>query len=314
MKFVSRIPTLSGHSGGYNTPQLALGSIPVIFVLAILALIFQAAPVDAKSIIKVGKDINIAENQQVDSAVALGGQITVEGLVEKNVVTLGGSIVLTSTAVVRGNVVCIGGVVAVGNGAQVYGHITEVNSSNFFAAVSSAFYEDTDEWSWLTDIIYFCFFAFLFTLALVLAFLFPRPLHAITASIEENKVKSFLWGFLGTLMIAPFFMLLALSFVGIPLIPLAFSIILLAFIFGFIAVSALLGKFVLAKIFRHHRPSPVRETLLGLILWWIIGWAPFYTGMIIKAAVITIGFGGVLLSLFHRGHKWRMHPDQPPAE
>ncbi|MFA5323927.1 MAG: hypothetical protein WC373_14745, partial [Smithella sp.] len=213
-----------------------------------------------------------------------------------------------------GNFVCIGGVIVLGNGAQVYGHITEVNSSNFFAAVSSAFYDNTDEWSWLTDIIYFCFFAFLFTLALLMAFLFPRPLNAVTASIEGNKIKSFFWGFLGTLMIAPFFMLLALSFVGIPLIPLSFSIILLAFIFGFIAVSALLGKFVLRKVFRHHRPSLVRETLLGLILWWIIGWAPFYTGMMIKAAVITVGFGGVLLSLFQRGYNWRVPPDQSLAE
>ena len=101
-------------------------------------------------------------------------------------------------------------------------------------------------------------------------------------------------------MIAPFFMLLVLSFVGIPLIPLAFSVILLAFMFGFISVSALLGKFVLMKFSRHHKPSVLRETMLGLILWWIIGWLPFYAGMMIKVLVITTGFGGVLLALFYR--------------
>lgn len=276
-----------------------------IFILAFLALIFQAAPVDAKNIFKIGRDIHISEDQQVDSAVTVGGQITVSGMVESNVVSIGGSVVLTSEAVVRGNVVCVGGVVVQGNGAQVYGKITEVNSSNFLAAVSSAFYDETQEWSWLTDIIYFSFLAMLFTLALMISFLFPRPLNAIIFSIEENKAKSFFWGFSGTLMIAPFFMLLALSFIGIPLIPLAFSIILLAFIFGFIAVSALLGKFILAKSFRHHKQLLIRETLLGLILWWIIGWAPFYMGMIIKAVVITIGFGGVLLTVFGRGYNWQ---------
>ena len=78
--------------------------------------------------------------------------------------------------------------------------------------------------------------------------------------------------------------------------------------FGFIAASALFGKFVLKKIFRYHQPSLVRETLLGLILWWMIGWAPFYAGVIIKAAVITIGFGGVLLAIFKRhdgGYHWK---------
>jgi hypothetical protein len=244
-------------------------------ILIIIALILLAAPaVDAKNIIKIGKDINIGENQKINSAIAIGGQITVSGLVENNVITLGGSIVLTGAAVVRGNVVCIGGVVAQGNGAQIYGNITEV----------------------------------LFTLALLMAFLFPRPLNAIVSSIQENKAKSFFWGFLGTMMIAPFFMLLILSFVGIPLIPLAFSFILLAFMFGFISVSALLGKYVLTKVFRHHKQSLVRETLLGLVLWWIIGWTPFYVGMVVKTVVITIGFGGVLLVVFYRGYNRRTPP------
>ena len=105
-----------------------------------------------------------------------------------------------------------------------------------------------------------------------------------------------------------FFMLLIFSFVGIPLISLAFSAILLAFMFGFIAAGALLGKFVLTKTFPCHRQSLVCETLLGLLLWWFISWVPFYIGMFIKAVVITTGFGGVLLVLFYRGYNRHTHP------
>ena len=278
--------------------------------IAVLALIFLTAPsVYAKNIIKVGKDINIGNDQIVNNAVAVAGQITVSGLVENDVVTVGGSIVLTNAAVIRGNVICIGGVVVQGNGAQVYGDITEVNSSNISTAIASAFYGDMDAWSWLVDIIYFCFFAMMFTLALLMAFLFPRPLNAIVNSIQGNKTKSFFWGALATLMITPFFMLLLFSFIGIPLIPLAFAAILLAFMFGFIGISALLGKFVLTRTFHHHKQSLVRETLLGLILWWIIGWIPFYIGMVIKTVVITIGLGGVFLAIFHHRHH---HVTPPP--
>jgi hypothetical protein len=280
-----------------------------IAAIAVVALIFlAAAPVDARNIIKIGKDINIGEEQEVNNAIAVSGQVTVSGLVENNVVALGGSVVLTRGAVVRGNIVCVGGVVVQGNGAQIYGDITEVNSSNIFAAFSSAFQGNTDAWSWLVDIIYFCFFAMLFMLALFMAVLFPRLLNSIAGSIQGNKVKSFFWGALGTLMIGPFFMLLIFSFVGIPLVPLVFSAILLAFMFGFIAASALLGKFVLTKITPRHKPSLVLETLLGLILWWVIGWMPFYIGMFIKAVVITIGFGGVLLALFYRGYYFTWPP------
>ena len=278
--------------------------------IAVLALIFlTAASGDAKNIIKIGKDINIGNDQRVNNAVAIAGQITVNGLVENDVVTVGGSIVLTNAAVVRGDVICIGGVVAQGNGAQVYGNITEVNSSNISTALSSAFYGDMDAWSWLVDIIYFCFFAMILTLALLMAILFPRPLNAIVDSIQGNKTKSFFWGALATLMIAPFFMLLVFSFIGIPLIPLAFAALLLAFMFGFIGVSALLGKFVLTRTFHHHKQSLVRETLLGLILWWVIGWLPFYIGMVIKTVVITIGLGGVFLAIFHHRHH---HVTPPP--
>ena len=281
-----------------------------IAAIAILALIFlSAASVDAKNIIKIGKDINIGNDQRVNNAVAIAGQITVNGLVENNVVTVGGSIVLTNAAVIRGNVICIGGVVVQGNGAQVYGDITEVNLSNISTAVASAFYGDMDAWTWLVDIIYFCFFAMILMLALLMAILFPRPLNAIADSIQGNKSKSFFWGFLATLMIAPFFMLLVFSFIGIPLIPLAFAALLLAFMFGFIGVSALLGNFVLTKIFNRQKKSLVGETLLGLILLWFIGWMPFYIGTIIKTVAITIGFGGVFLALFH--HRYR-HAAPPP--
>ncbi len=273
----------------------------LLFLLLVFVALFCAAPVDAKTIVQFGRDVDISENQQVTSVIAVGGQITVRGLVEKNVVALGGSVVITSDAVVRGNVVSVGGVVAQGNGARIYGSISEVNSANFLAAVSSAFYDEEEEWSWLTDIIYFCFFAFLLTLALLMTFLFPRPLNAIIVSIAGHKAKSFFWGILGALMTAPFFMLLTFSVVGIPLIPFAFSLVLLAFIFGFLSMSALLGRFVLENLFRHHRRSLARETMLGIILWWIIGWLPFYTGMMIKAVVITVGFGGVLIALFDRG-------------
>jgi len=282
-----------------------------IAAIAILTLIFiTAASVDAKNIIKVGKDINIGNDQRVNNAIAIAGQITVNGLVENDVVTVGGSIVLTNSAVVRGDVICIGGVVVQGNGAQVFGNITEVNSSNISTALSSAFFGDMDAWSWLVDIIYFCFFAMILMLALLMAVLFPRPLNAIADSIQGNKAKSFFWGFLATLMITPFFMLLLFSFIGIPLMPLAFAFILLAFMFGFIGVSALLGKFVLTKTFHRHKQSLVRETLLGLILWWVIGWLPFYIGMIIKTVAITIGFGGVVLALFHHRHH---HVIPPPT-
>jgi len=282
----------------------------LIIAVAFIALIFMAAPVDAQNIVRIGRDIHIFEGQQVGSVTVVGGQITVSGLVENNVVAIGGSVVLTGEAVVRGNVVSLGGVVVRGNGAQIFGNISEVNSANFLAAVSSAFYDESEAWSWLTDIIYFCFFALLFILSLITGLLFPRPLNTIISSITYNKAKSFFWGFLSVMMIAPFFMLLVLSFVGIPLIPLAFSLIMLVFVFGFIAANALLGRFILKKTFRHYQPSLTREIILGFMVWWVLGWVPFYTGLALKLIIVITGFGGVLLAVFNRNDYLRRQSHQ----
>lgn len=268
----------------------------VLIVLAVLSL--ASVQAFAQTLIKVGRDLEVAENQVVDNAVAVGGQITVSGLVEKRIMAIGGSVVLTSKAVVRGDITCVGGVVVVGNGAQIYGKVTEINSENVLSALSDAFYGEEDEWFWLSEIISLCFFLTLVALALLLVFLFPGPLAAVADCISENKFKSFFAGALASFLSVPFFALLVLSVVGIALIPLAFFLMLAAFMFGFVAVSALLGRFVLTNVFVQHNSSILRETLLGLVLWWILGWLPFYSGMIIKAVVITTGFGGVLLTVF----------------
>ena len=134
-------------------------------------------------------------------------------------------------------------------------------------------------------------------IALIMTLLVPRRLTMVTDAIGANRLKAFFLGILATLMIAPLFMLLAISIIGIFLIPLAFTALLLAVIIGFIASGAILGNWIISRSFRGHRKSLVKETLVGLCLLWLLGWIPLYIGMIIKVFAITIGLGGVLLSL-----------------
>lgn len=132
----------------------------------------------------------------------------------------------------------------------------------------------------------------------------------ITMTIQEHKVKSFFWGVLTTLLIVPFFMLLAISIIGIFLIPVVFTALILAVIIGFIAFGSLVGNFVISRLFRNAKKSLVKETLLGLSLLWLLGWAPFYIGMVVKVLAITFGLGGFVLALSHlkpHFHKLQIH-------
>lgn len=279
-------------------------SIIVSFVLILLI----ASPfAEAKSIFKIGGDVTVESDQTVDSVVDIGGQVTVHGLIEHNVIAVGGSIVLTNDAVVRGDVVCAGGVIVKSNEAQVFGDITEINYTNISNAFSSALRGELEGWTLIFNIISLCFFAVIFIIALLLTILIPRPLIAVAREIQGYKVKSFFWGLAATLMMVPFFMLLVISIIGITLIPIAFTLLLLAFILGYIASGKLIGNYVLMKILHRSTKSLTGETILGLILLWLISWIP-YIGILVKFFALTFGLGGVLLVLFNR----RWLPITPP--
>lgn len=279
-------------------------------VIALAAMLFLSPPVEAKNILKAGRDITVEQGQQVDNVAAIGGQITVKGLVEQNVLAIGGSVVLTNNAVVRGNVIVMGGVVAQGSGALVFGDITEINSVTLSEAFKSAMRGELSGWSLILDVISLCFFAIILIIALFMTLVLPQTMTAIACAIQEHKVKSFFWGFLTTLLIVPFFMLLAISIIGIFLIPVAFTVLILASIIGFIAFGSLAGNFIITRLFRNARKSLVKETLLGLSLLWLLGWSPFYIGMVVKVLAITFGLGGVVLSLSRLKvylHKFQIH-------
>jgi len=128
-------------------------------IVAVLLIPFFSPPVEAKNIFKAGRDVTVEEGQQVNNVVAIGGQITVNGLVEQNVLAIAGSAVLSNKAVVRGKVIVLGGVVVRGSGSMVFGDITEVNSSTLSEAFQSAMRGELEGWSLILNVISLCFFA-----------------------------------------------------------------------------------------------------------------------------------------------------------
>ncbi len=285
--------------------------IPIIAVF-LLILLAAATSAEAKNIFKIGGDVTVERDQTIDTVIDIGGQVTVQGLVEHNVIVVGGSAVLTNESVVRGDVVCVGGVIVKGNDAQVFGDITEINSANISTAFSSALRGEMEGWSLIFNIISLCFFAVIFIIALLMTLLIPRPLIAVAREIQSYKVKSFFWGLAASLMMVPFFMLLVISIIGITLIPLVFTLLLLAFILGYIAAGKIVGNYILVNISRRPSKSLASATILGLILLWLIGWIP-YVGLLVKFFALTFGLGGVFLAIFNRRWQSIVPPPSSPV-
>ena len=268
-------------------------------LLLILGLFFfsiSTVRADSSNIVKIGSDVTIEEGTKVRNVLAIGGQITVDGVVDNHIVAIGGSVVLTGKAVVGGSVFCIGGIIVKGRGAEVHGNLTEINAEDMSAAIANALSEEWEGWSWIFAIISISIFLGVLLLTILTVFLIPKPIRLISSAIKEKPFKVTVWGLAGLVLIVPLALLLAISVVGIVLIPLEMTIVLCAVLIGFIAVSQLVGR-RLFTVLKRQDQSMMRETIWGLVILWLIGWIP-YVGWIVKMCAIVLGLGGVLLTRF----------------
>jgi hypothetical protein len=269
----------------------------ICFLIAGLFLGFTSTVLaESANIVKIGSDVTIEEGMKVRNVLALGGQITVEGFIENHVIAVGGSVVLTRTAVVGGNVISLGGIVARGRGAEIHGNLTEINSDDISAAISNALSDEWEGWSWIFAIVSLSIFIGVLILTLLIVHFIPKPIRIIATAVRDMPVKVILWGIIGLILIVPLAVLLAISVIGIVLIPLEMTLVLCAIILGFVAVSQLIGE-KLFSVLKRHDHNIVRETIWGLIILWVIGWIP-YVGWMLKVFAIVLGLGGVLVTRF----------------
>jgi len=268
----------------------------LILVAGLLLCLVTTVGAESSNVVKIGSDVTIEEGTKVHNVLAIGGQVTVEGVVENNIVALGGSVVLTRTAVVRGNVFALGGIIVRGRGAEVHGNVTEINADDISAAIANALSEEWEGWSWIFAIVSVAIFLGVLLLTVLTVFLIPKPLRLIASAVREKPFKVTVWGLAGLVLVVPLAVLLAVSVVGIVLIPLEIALVLCAVLIGFISVSQLVGQ-KLFVILKRQDQSLMRETIWGLIILWLIGWIP-YVGWMVKVCAIVLGLGGVLLTRF----------------
>src|SRR3990167_1328197 len=156
------------------------------FLIALLLFSF-GAPCRAENanIVKIGGAVTVAEGNKVKNAVALGGQITVNGTVTGHVLAIGGSVVLTRTALVEGNVVSVGGVIVMGKGARVHGSLKEINASDISQSLASVLNEDWEGWSWVFAVLSLLLFIGILLIAILLTTLLPKPVCLVSCAIKD---------------------------------------------------------------------------------------------------------------------------------
>lgn len=246
--------------------------------------------------IRMGGDLTVESGTTVYDAIALGGNVIVNGKVEHDAVALGGSVTVNRGGSVGNNIVSLGGKVF-GSTATVSGRAMEVDPRKFAPSGRNA-------GSFFRAVGFLSTTSFLL-LALLVTALVPHLVSSVSLVVEKDPAPSALWGLIGAMLIVPVAILLAVTFVGIMLIPVELALVFAGFLFGYIAVSAFVGRKIETAL-RKSGWSLLGETLLGAAALMLAGWIPIL-GWLITLMVFVVGFGAVLLSLFRRS------PEQSPA-
>ena len=108
-------------------------------------------------------------------------------------------------------------------------------------------------------------------------------------------------GILGIILIAPLAVMLAISIVGIILIPIEILAVFLALLIGYIAVAIIIGKKLLRAL-NTDNPSIALSAILGVLILWLVGMIPIF-GSMVKAIALIVGFGSVIIAVAQRNKK-----------
>ncbi len=263
-----------------------------LFLTLSLLLFSYTLSIEAKSIVKIGKDMEVASKTFINNIILIGGDIDFNGTARGNIISVGGSVKLGPESRVYGKAVAIGGKVYKNPGAQLQDEIVEVDIKDITCTTTSLEKKGCGIGSLIFKIISFLAFAAiaLFTIAFL-----PGHIDAISDIIEKKTLKSLMMALFGIALIIPVLIILVISIAGIVLIPLEFMFISIAFIAGYTACARSIGKRII-KALNKPDTTMFKETITGLIALLLTGFIPVI-GPAVKIAAALTGFGAVNMLL-----------------
>jgi len=283
-------------------------------------------------VVVFGGRVEIAEDSRISGDLAaIGGNIKIEGRVNGDVAALGGNINVGESANVDGDIVLFGGKADVAEGAQVTGDIVNLTEGGFHDGFSFSIpdappvpdvprapeppragfenfsYRALDflrDLAWNIAVI-----IGLAAVSWLVATFMPEQMKLVGDTVAESGPLSFGLGFL-TLVVSivigiPLIITICLAFVPI----LAYILIGIAVLFGWIAIGQLIGERLLSAAGQPY-PNFAISAVVGVVVMTIavnmpvLSWIPclgFVLGFLggLAGAIISLtGLGAVLLTRF----------------
>ncbi len=231
-----------------------------------------------------------------------GGPVSIDGTVDGDVAAFGGMVKLGPKSSVGGDIAIVGGQVDRAEGAQVSGEIKNVDLgmlNQFIPRIigSATFASPHKPHVAGRAIKFFITFFMLAGLGILITLLgvfFSKPIDRIVHIIETDFWKSAGIGFLVQISLAPALVFMAVSILGIPLIPLAVLLV----VAGILMSIASFGVIINQK-FLHAVNKPPMNTLPAVVLGFVLLHSLFLLGTLINIAGSPLTALGVIFIIIN---------------
>lgn len=233
------------------------------------------------NIFAFGKTVIIKKSAK--GVLVFGGDVIIEGKVAEDVGTVGGSVVQKENAFIGGDVIILGGTYRHDNPTPLRnpeketimyaGYEEELrNLTQNPAQIFSPQYS----WSFFVQRLISVFFWFLLSLALTT--IAPGAVSRAVARFQLSTLKVFGFGTIGVFL-TTFGVLIGLGFlpnyIGAIVGLMALVVLLLAYVFGRVALQASTGKWLQKMFLSERKQSETTALFIGAFIWSVILSLPF---------------------------------------
>lgn len=251
--------------------------IPLLLSLLAVIFAFAIAPASAKTIDHGGTyfgSVTVAPDQDVQGDInVIGGDADIYGTVHGDVNMFGGRVIKHDGSVITGDTNVFGGSAASWVPWLPTAGVSTIAAENAKLMVRLAY-----------------------SVIVVLMFLlFPVRVRAALDRVEHHPGLSAAVGVVALVAIVPIAVLLFISIIGWPLIPVEVLAIFAGILIGQAAIGLLVGRRLYELVRPHGTPSPLAALVVGLIVISAAEVLPV-VGHLVTALVWLVGLGAAVLA------------------
>lgn len=282
----------------------ALLGAPTPSVAAESALVVEVGSLARRQLVAVGRDLVVDGTALADVA-AVNGSVRVNGLVEGDVIVLGGDVTVADGGRVNGDIYVLGGQLAALSGSTISGRSVSYPSAN--AAWMVLLEGPSLGLSAFSRAILGAKLALLaawMVWAVVIMASSGREVLSASSAIAAEPLRMFMIG-LGTVLslflTALFCSAIASSVLAVPMLFLVVLVMSLFKLWGSVAVFHAAGAWVTTRL--RKRWSPVNAAVVGLLALGALKLLP-WVGVWVWTVVTLLGVGCAIRTKFGRREPW----------